>query len=678
METEISKYQYHIDPQSQVYLGHALEILKQVPDEYVDLAVTSPPYYGLRNYKGSESEWPDGTCSQLGLEATPELYVRHLMMIFHEVKRVLKKTGSFYLNIGDTYAGSAMAWGKDSREIERKGWTEGKPPQFDSDVQQKCMLCIPERILSAMLDDKWILRNKMIWLKGNSMPLSAKDRYSNSYELVYFFVKSSVACLWRNQETGEWRDTEPTKEEKYPWGGRYRNMVTGEFVWNKPEDMDRWEHLTPIWHSFDYYFDLDAVRRPHAIQSLERYQRAVNLGAQQVQGKYLKAYAEEGREFIGAPQSAPKWFQGEFPPDPNYKSKKVRLEQADIFGHGPNPQSFNLRVRDVKRGKGGTYVQDGQVKELKASDKEIKEYEYPEEKAHWVRPSRASMPGRDELGNSAENWRQEADVDGQLFDKPVAHQGGGNTGLKKHDMAVSRGSDGNVAYTDPLHTKEYHPKGANPGDVLSHKFDYGIGAISHRDGMDGIVAPLNAKGRNPGDVIATRDKLDKDYKTRDPERHINLKGINPGDYLTARQEDLVEYFSEQGSGGNYLYGGLESPEGIHYDPRGRNPGELLEVNTKPFFNMCLKCGWQGPEDVCPNCKTKLDGLHFAVFPEALVTPLILASCPPGGVVLDPFGGSGTVAVATRELGRKAILVEIVERFCRMTVLRLKKISLPLI
>jgi len=572
---------------------------------------------------------------QLGLEPDPDLYCQHLMMIFREVKRVLRKDGSFYLNIGDTYAGSGCG-AHDYRDdtatgILRKRRREiyqNKPvPQLDVGIPAKCMVCIPERVMFALIEEGFILRNKLIWRKDNALPSSVKDRFSNTWEYLYFFTKSNKTLLWRNKETGEWRDTEPTTEEKYPWGGRYRNIYTGEMRWDKPADMSDWEHLVPVWQGFDYYFDLDAIRVPHKTESLERYQRGVNLGR--------PAEGKSGQ--VGPMQEytrAPKWFQEMFPPDEDYKGKF-----DDLFGHGPNPQSFNLWIRDVKRGKGDLYVEGDKVKELKASEKEIEEYEYPEKP----------------------DWRAEAARKGQLFDKPVAHQGGGNTGLKKEHWV--RPSRANVPGRDELGNtiKKHHGSSHDGRAGLGRprfKYDEGIGAIQHREGMDGIVAPLHPKGRNPGDTIHLT-KHDQavgrigNYSYTDPlhTKDYHPSGRNPGDVLTERQQNIIKHFKQKGSGGHYLYGGIESPEGRHEHPLGKNPGDWLSINTRPF-----------------------PGAHFAVYPEALCIMPIKASSRPGDSVLDPFCGSGTTGVVAKKLGRKAILIDCVESYCAMARDRIKKIE----
>ena len=103
---------------------------------------------------------------QLGLEPTYQMYGEHLMLVMKELKRVLKKTGTLFWNIGDSYSGS------------------------DSDISSKSLMMIPERFAMAMIDDGWILRNKLCWYKRNAMPSSTSDRLSNKWEYVFFFTKS--------------------------------------------------------------------------------------------------------------------------------------------------------------------------------------------------------------------------------------------------------------------------------------------------------------------------------------------------------------------------------------------------------------------------------------------------------------------------------------------------------
>lgn len=154
--------------------GDALTTLQTLQNESIDLVLTSPPYYGLRNY---------GVDGQIGLEKTPQQYISNLMNIFVECKRVLKKTGSCWVNISDSY-GSAKC---ETKIESHHGWL----PRKEIKGFNKSLIGIPERFVIAMTDlGGWIRRNTIIWHKPNSMPSSAKDRFTVDFEYFYFFTKS--------------------------------------------------------------------------------------------------------------------------------------------------------------------------------------------------------------------------------------------------------------------------------------------------------------------------------------------------------------------------------------------------------------------------------------------------------------------------------------------------------
>jgi DNA modification methylase len=138
-------------------LGDASERLRSLPESAIDCAVTSPPYYALRDY---------GASGQIGLEGNVEAWVESLRVVFREVARILKPGGSLWLNLGDSF----------SRHIKY-----GAPP--------KGMLAAPERLLLALMADGWILRGKVIWSKPNGLPNSVADRLNVNYEFVYFLVR---------------------------------------------------------------------------------------------------------------------------------------------------------------------------------------------------------------------------------------------------------------------------------------------------------------------------------------------------------------------------------------------------------------------------------------------------------------------------------------------------------
>ena len=141
-----------------ILLGDALERLQELSTGSVDTVVTSPPYFLLRNY---------GVDGQLGAEQTVAQWVSGLRAVMAEVARVLKEDGSVWLNLGDTY----------SRHDKH-----GAPP--------KSLLLGPERLLVGLIEDGWVVRNKLVWAKPNPMPASVRDRLSCTWEPIYLLVRS--------------------------------------------------------------------------------------------------------------------------------------------------------------------------------------------------------------------------------------------------------------------------------------------------------------------------------------------------------------------------------------------------------------------------------------------------------------------------------------------------------
>jgi DNA modification methylase len=159
-----------------------LQFLKKLPDESINMVMTSPPYWGLRDY---------GVEGQIGLETDFMDYIRKIVEVFHEVKRVLKKDGSLWLNLGDTYSQSGGAKGQNKWHSKSRidGLKKYDGHKVDG-IPNKCLLGIPWRIALEMINDGWILRNCIIWHKPNHMPASVKDRLTNAHEFIFFFVRS--------------------------------------------------------------------------------------------------------------------------------------------------------------------------------------------------------------------------------------------------------------------------------------------------------------------------------------------------------------------------------------------------------------------------------------------------------------------------------------------------------
>jgi len=264
---------YPEDYINKIIQGDALTILKQLPDEIVNCVVTSPPYWGLRDYgiepviwdgvEGCEHEWiseikekeefrnsgtgwlighnkgekkakvisrnvyPEywekkkietqfcQTCGawrgSLGLEPTFELYIKHLCDIFDEVKRVLRKDGTCFVNLGDSYNGSKTgntnaSTGAIDKPKYSGDFTKTFKKENQNNIPTKSLCLIPQRFEIEMVNRGWILRNTIIWHKPNCMPSSANDRFTVDFEYLFFFVKSK--SYWFEQQfediTSKW------------------------------------------------------------------------------------------------------------------------------------------------------------------------------------------------------------------------------------------------------------------------------------------------------------------------------------------------------------------------------------------------------------------------------------------------------------------------------------------
>jgi len=163
--------------------GDSLEVLRTMESGSIDMCITSPPYWGLRDY---------GVDGQIGQEPSYQEYISKLVYLFNEVKRVLKDTGTCWVNIGDTYSGgngagySPAKW----KSLYPNETSLRKKMSRRDCLPGKSLVGIPERFAIAMTDAGWIRRNTIIWHKSNCMPFSGKDRFTVDFEYMYFFTKN--------------------------------------------------------------------------------------------------------------------------------------------------------------------------------------------------------------------------------------------------------------------------------------------------------------------------------------------------------------------------------------------------------------------------------------------------------------------------------------------------------
>jgi len=520
-------------------IGDSRKLIHGLTDTSIDCVMTSPPYWGLRDY-GTEPIIFDGAvecnhiwgedivkkqsggtnnkignncddrihyesktnfCSlcgawlgQLGLEPTPELYLSHLLDFFDDVKLKLKDEGNCFVNLGDTYWGGGNASGhtEDTKQFGTsktlgksyvtKPVAIGKHPV----LRAKSLVMIPERFAWGMIERGWILRNSIIWHKRNHMPESVTDRWTKAHEVIYFF----------------------TKQQKN-------------------------------------YFNLDAIREKNKPETIGRYQRAVQLGANAVQGKFLQREEQN----TGVPRRAPKWF----------------IEGANTGDNNKEPYKAN--------------------------------------NPHTMR-----------LKNDNYSGKFDGATDSESFGSPRART------QRKHQIGDGYRQGMNRDETD-ISIQRVH--GVNQKEIAEFLKEHILDTTSS-----------NFLPEHELDAIFGEHRWRHWIRTDDsgaclpsPEQWESLKRMAP--WLPNTFDELMLTIK-----------GV--PQIVAANANGKNPGTVWDVTTQPYSEA-----------------------HFATFPIDLVRQPILAGCPVGGTVLDPFGGSGTVGEFCRNNERNAILFELNPEYSKL-------------
>ncbi len=162
-----------------ILVGDCRKLLQQIPDGTLQMCVTSPPYWGLRDY---------GVAGQIGAESTIDAYCADLVAVFREVRRTLRDDGTLWLNIGDSYTSGGRTW----RDVDDKNSARGMDYRAPTPagLKPKDLIGVPWRLAFALQADGWYLRTDIIWSKPNGQPESVRDRPVRSHEYVFLLSKS--------------------------------------------------------------------------------------------------------------------------------------------------------------------------------------------------------------------------------------------------------------------------------------------------------------------------------------------------------------------------------------------------------------------------------------------------------------------------------------------------------
>jgi site-specific DNA-methyltransferase (cytosine-N4-specific) len=207
--------------------GNSMELLKQLPPNFIDTCVTSPPYWGLRDY---------GVKEQIGAERTPDEYVEKLVDVFREVKRVLKDDGTLWLNIGDSFASVHTGGHKSAKSsvgANREGVQEirqPKAPPHEYGLKDKDLVLIPFRLAKALQEDGWYLRMDIIWHKPNAMPESVRDRPTLSHEYIFLLSKNKKYYYDNEAIKEETSDKKGLRNKRSVWSVPTRPLKEAHFA----------------------------------------------------------------------------------------------------------------------------------------------------------------------------------------------------------------------------------------------------------------------------------------------------------------------------------------------------------------------------------------------------------------------------------------------------------------
>lgn len=223
-----------------VLIGDCLSTLRTLPDQSVHMCVTSPPYFGLRDY---------GMEGQIGLESSPDAFIARLVEVFREVRRVLRDDGTLWLNLGDSYAATTKGSSGVGKNATNKGSIlKDRSWQVPTGLKPKDLIGIPWRVAFALQADGWYLRQDIIWHKPNPMPESVKDRCTKAHEYVFLLSKSpryyfdsdaiKEEAIGTRPNNPEWQKQRAATNAKK--GAGNRNAADGGFTgWDASKGRNR-------------------------------------------------------------------------------------------------------------------------------------------------------------------------------------------------------------------------------------------------------------------------------------------------------------------------------------------------------------------------------------------------------------------------------------------------------
>lgn len=670
--------------------GDALTVLKTLPDESVNTVITSPPYWNLRDYGTAQWIGGDPDCDhiektnvqgnkkdpyfenvkfqyksvchkcgairvdqQIGLESSVEEYITKLCDIFDEVKRVLRTDGTCWVNIGDTYNhsnkgnhnGSTGTIGKPRYSGD---FTETLVKHKQKNIPPKSLCLIPERFAIEMVNRGWILRNVIIWHKPNCMPQSVKDRFTVDFEYVYFFVKNEK--YWFEQQF------EPIKIDS----------LKRERRGNKDNK-----------YSKDEYF-------PKGVHA--------NTMSQPRKYRGYEGLEEEAKNRLGRNKRCVWTIQTQPFPEAHFACVDKDTEILTIDGW----KRYN-EIDWKQHKKVATYNLKKKIIEYQPLSY-IKTYNYDGELL--------------KIGN------RDLDILTTFNHRNVVKKR-----IGEETIVLSE----NLAYSDKIRVMApvSYPENNGIGKTLAELIGWIIAEGHYR--KDGYIEIYQNEGKKSERIEYLLKRLEIPYtkhtrKCQNIENTFYLKKSPLTNWIrdNVPNKELNKFLASLPQNEiKRLFEGLINGDGHTRKDDGRISFIQKNKETKDWFQiLALRLGYHSMQEGksvyltkrthigirntngngkaiqkirykgiiwCPKTPNgtwvaRRNGRIFITgntYPEKLIMPMIEAGCPRGGIVLDPFMGSGTTALVAKKLGRHYIGIELNPEYIEMANRRIKAIPEPL-
>ena len=495
-----------------ILVGDCLKKLQELPDESVHCVVTSPPYWGLRSYQGDPG--------MIGLEPTFEEHLENLVAVLREVRRVLRKDGTLWLNYGDAYTSG-------NRATYRSGISDNKGHQVQDDMPRpttptglkpKDLMMMPERVAMALQEDGWWLRQKIPWIKRNPMPESAEDRPGSSLEFVYLLAKSGDSLFWTHQEMRGVR-TKPDPDHIY------RNKETGIETdqapdgWREDED---WKRINR-WKSHDYFYDGVAIRIRSTSESWEKGKGKTPDGWDTGKGAHGSMH-KKGREKGGARTDKQR---GHTRAHAGFNERWDKMSKEEQQANGRSFRNTDLMFQSIREPWGLITDSDGNPLAIDVPAKGFKEAHFATFPPKLVEP--CVLAGTSEKGCCAQcgaPWVREVDKE-VVKNRPSAGKDPRARGEDKLNAESKHGHKGNNLQTKFTTTGWSptceHDSDPVPATVLDPFAGAGtVGLVAQRLGRSTVLIEISKEY-----ALMAGERIAKDMPLFSQVKLVEGAGIEP-------------------------------------------------------------------------------------------------------------------------------------------------------